>query len=118
MNTGECKETLKGHTHAVTVLAIQNGIIITGSQDGKIRMWYNGKQEKEIQGHQDIVRGLAEVPGVGFASISNDETVKVWTMDGSMLMQMEGHSGFIFAMDVLETGEIVTGSDDCTVKIW
>lgn len=58
------------------------------------------------------------MPGVGFASISNDEIVKVWTMDGNLLMQMEGHGGFIFAMDVLETGEIVTGGDDCTVKIW
>lgn len=39
-------------------------------------------------------------------------------MDGSLLMQMEGHGGFIFAIDVLETGEIVSGGDDCTVKIW
>mmetsp|Transcript_40455 Transcript_40455/g.29128 ORF Transcript_40455/g.29128 Transcript_40455/m.29128 type:complete len:102 (+) Transcript_40455:196-501(+) len=39
-------------------------------------------------------------------------------MDGSLLMNLEGHTGFIFAIDVLETGEIVTGGDDCTVKIW
>lgn len=33
-------------------------------------------------------------------------------------MNLEGHTGFVFAIDVLETGEIVSGGDDCTVKIW
>jgi hypothetical protein len=33
-------------------------------------------------------------------------------------MDYKGHTGFIFAIDTLESGEIVTGGDDCTVKIW
>ena len=54
----------------------------------------------------------------GFASCSNDETIKLWCMDGTHLMDYTGHSGFIFVVDTLETGEIVSGGDDCTVKVW
>jgi phospholipase A-2-activating protein len=119
MGTGQAKATLEGHTHAVSVLTLPNGITITGSQDKKIRMWYGGKMEKEWVAHEDIVRGFTEVPNLnGFASCSNDEVVKLWSMDGTHLMDFKGHNGFVFAIDCLETGEIVTGGDDCTVKIW
>ena len=62
VETGQCKHTLDGHSHAVSVLTLQNGITITGSQDKKIRLWYNGRMEKEFAGHEDIVRGFCEVP--------------------------------------------------------
>ena len=39
-------------------------------------------------------------------------------MDGTHMLDYKGHGGFIFAVDCLETGEIVTGGDDCTVKLW
>ena len=42
VETGKCKETLSGHSHAVATLSLPNGIIITGSQDKKIRMWFAG----------------------------------------------------------------------------
>jgi phospholipase A-2-activating protein len=53
-----------------------------------------------------------------FASCSNDETIKLWSFDGTHMMDLKGHNGFIFAIDTLETGEIVSGGDDCTVKVW
>ena len=69
--------------------------------------------------HDDIVRGFTEVPSLNaFASCSNDEIVKLWSLDGTHLLDYKGHTGFIFAIDSLETGEIVSASDDCTVKIW
>lgn len=82
-------------------------------------MWYRGKMEKEFLAHDDIVRGFTEVPSLNaFASCSNDEIVKLWSLDGTHLLDYKGHTGFIFAIDSLETGEIVSASDDCTVKIW
>lgn len=119
VETGQVKSTLAGHTHATTVLTLPNGITITGSQDKKIRLWYNGKQEREFLAHDDIVRGFVEVPQLNaFASCSNDETVKLWSLDGTHLMDFRGHQGFVFAVDCLETGEIVSGGDDCTVRVW
>ena len=117
--TGQCQNVLEGHQHAVAVLALPNGIVITGSQDKSIRLWYKGQQQKEIaNAHDDIIRGFAEVPGLGFASCSNDETVKLWTIDGAPLQTFKGHNGFVFAISTLVTGEIVSGGDDCTVKVW
>ncbi len=69
--------------------------------------------------HEDIVRCFAEVPELNaFASCSNDETVKLWSLDGTHLMDYKGHNGFVFAVATLETGEVVSGGDDCTVKVW
>ena len=75
--------------------------------------------EKEFLAHDDIVRDFTEVPSMNaFASCSNDEIVKLWSLDGTHLLDYKGHTGFIFAIDSLDTGEIVSASDDCTVKIW
>ena len=77
-NTGKCISVLEGHQHAVAVLSLPNGIVITGSQDKSIRLWFKGEQQKEIKdAHEDIIRQFTEVPGIGFASCSNDETVKL-----------------------------------------
>lgn len=120
LQTCEPKEILKGHTHATAVLTLVNGITITGSQDKAIRIWFKGKEEKVIKNaHEDIVRCFAEVPELNaFVSCSNDETVKLWSLDGTQLMDYKGHNGFVFAVATLETGEVVSGGDDCTVKVW
>jgi WD40 repeat protein len=41
----------------VAVLSLPNGIIITGSQDKTIRLWYKHQLQKEIpNAHDDIIR--------------------------------------------------------------
>ena len=42
----------------------------------------------------------------------------MWSTDGVNLATFKGHNGFVFAVATLATGEIVSGGDDCTVKIW
>ena len=56
------KTKLEGHTHAVSVLTLPNGITITGSHDKTIRMWYAGAQNKNYVAHEDIIRQFVEVP--------------------------------------------------------
>ena len=58
------------------------------------------------------------MPGVGFATASNDEKVKVWTIEGALLHTLSGHSGFVFALIYLQSGELVSGGDDCQAIIW
>ena len=85
-NTGKCLHVLEGHQHAVSVLSLPNGIVITGSQDKTLRLWFKGQLQKEIpNAHDDIIREICEVPGIGFVSCSNDESVKLWSTDGSLL---------------------------------
>jgi phospholipase A-2-activating protein len=73
---------------------------------------------KEWMAHEDIIRDFTEVPGLGFVSVSNDETGKFWTLEGDLLYELRGHNGFVFAVHVLPSGEIITGSDDKSIKVW
>jgi WD40 repeat protein len=45
---------------------------VTGSGDKTIKIWTNGKCRKTLTPHNDAVRGLSEVSGIGFVSASND----------------------------------------------
>jgi phospholipase A-2-activating protein len=74
--------------------------------------------EKEFEAHGDIIRDFVEIPGMGFASCSNDETVKIWTLDGQNLQTLKGHTGFVFSLARLESGELLSSSDDTTVRVW
>ena len=74
--------------------------------------------QREFVGHDDIIRQIVEIPGLGFASCSNDQTVKVWTIEGDLVQELKGHTGFVFSIAVLENGEIVSASDDRTVRLW
>jgi len=116
--TGETKHVLEGHSHGVAVYGFENGIILTGSADKKIRIWFKGNLEKEFEAHDQAVRGFCEVPGIGFASCSNDETVKLWTLDGVSIGILTGHSGFVYHVTTLLSGELVSCCDDKSVRIW
>ena len=119
METAQCKYTLSDHAHAVSVLALENGIIITGSQDKNINFWDKGVKVTSYQAHDDIIRQIILMKGIGFATCSNDETIKIWDMTGKLLQELKGHNGYVYTLAVnLNTGEIATGSEDCTVKVW
>lgn len=51
-------------------------------------------------------------------SCSNDEKVKLWSTDGQLINSFGGHSGFVFTCAALLNGDIASGGDDCTVRIW
>ncbi|CAG8499469.1 10538_t:CDS:10 [Ambispora gerdemannii] len=111
--------TLQGHTAAVwAVLAIQDDIIITGSADKLIMKWENGKRTHVFSGHTDCVRGLSVLPDLGFVSCGNDSTVKIWTLSGDCIQELNGHTSFIYSVSVLSTGEIVSSGEDRSVKVW
>ena len=82
----QCVYTLKGHERAVwAVLALQNDEYLTGyrsisnltvaSADKTIRYWQGPKLIRTFRKHTDVVRGLCELPGLGFASCGNDAYV-------------------------------------------
>ena len=50
-------------------------INIQGSADKMIKLWRENKAIRTFTGHKDVVRGLALVTDIGFASCSNDRQV-------------------------------------------
>lgn len=126
--------TLIGHTYSVwSVAFVARSFVLTGGADKLIKKWdvNNGQNFGTFEGHKECVRGLAVINGQQFLSCSNDATVILWSMDGTILKTFEGHENFIFDICIvrppIKTGEetpkqrpfrFVTVSEDKSVRIW
>ncbi|RFU29603.1 hypothetical protein B7463_g6752, partial [Scytalidium lignicola] len=121
----ECEAVLEGHEGSVwTVLAYDSETIITGCADKLIRVFHiNGKLLRTIRGSQDVVRALCRVPkghpsGADFASAGNDGIIRLWTVSGQQVGELQGHENFIYSLVSLPSGELVSSGEDRTVRIW
>jgi phospholipase A-2-activating protein len=88
----------------VVYSAVSYSMCASASADKTIRLWRDGKLESIVRGHTDagtvfplsscssalslLVRGLVSVPGIGFASASNDTTIRLWSLAGQQLQEM------------------------------
>ncbi|KJR86656.1 phospholipase A-2-activating protein [Sporothrix schenckii 1099-18] len=112
------------------VLAYSNAIIMTGSADHVIR-GYSLQTKREKEGElqpgvfirtPDVVRALCRVrkhpSNAQVASAGNDFLIRLWQFNGAQVGVLRGHESFIYALDSLPTGELVSSSEDRTVRIW
>ena len=87
--------TIPGHSGAVTSLAaLPDGPmqVLSGSVDTTIRRWNleNGQSVAQF-GHGGPVQGVAiRKDGQRFASVSDNNTVKLWNINGQQLAEMRG----------------------------
>lgn len=114
---------LRGHTHSVwAVLAVDEVQTLTGSADKSIALWHDNNLVHRYTGHTDAVRGLSILPegiDIGFASCSNDSTVRLWTLGGDVLHQFDGHTSFVYSLaSISDTGSLVSSGEDRTVRVW
>ncbi|RLN14969.1 hypothetical protein BBO99_00006574 [Phytophthora kernoviae] len=135
LSTRQCLHVLRGHENGVCVLGLPDGSVVTGSTgqqvgnsvaDFKLRFWSNESLTltKTMTDHQGPIRQLALVPDIGFVSCSNDGSIKLRTLDGTVLASMEhplnaeGKPGFVLGVCVLSSGFLVSASEDCTARVW
>lgn len=83
----------------------------------------SGQLLNTLKGSKDVVRALCRLPdknawGAQFASAGNDAVIRLWTMGGKQVAQLEGHDSFIYSLTLLPTGELVSSGEDRTVKVW
>ncbi|CAK5265205.1 unnamed protein product [Mycena citricolor] len=108
---------LKGHEDSVwDAIAVSEDEFITASADKSIKLW---KQHKVVQTlpATGVVRSLALIPDIGFASCSDNE-IRVWTLGGDLVHTLNGHTSFIYQLAVLPNGDLVSSSEDRSVRIW
>ena len=48
----------------------------------------------------------------------HERTVRVWKLDGSPVMEMNGHTSFVYSIDLLPSGELVSSGEDKTARVW
>ena len=52
-------------------------------------------------------------------SSSWDKTIKIWTIEGILSKTLTEHKDWINSIDITKDDKkLVTGSDDCTVRVW
>ncbi|KAF7032537.1 hypothetical protein CFC21_043698 [Triticum aestivum] len=94
--------------------------------DMKLWDWDNGWEctQSFMQEHSDTIQQVAfnPVDSNMFASASDDQTVKVWSVDSpESKYTLSGHQDKVNCLDFFKSNDrqyLITGSDDHTAKIW
>ncbi|XP_021896660.1 phospholipase A-2-activating protein [Carica papaya] len=116
---GKLIEFWEAHKSAIqAVIKLPSGELVSGSSDMTLKLWKGSKCIRTFMGHTDTVRGLVAMPGLGILSSSHDGSIRLWALSGEVLMEMVGHSSIVYSVDSHVSGLIVSGSEDCSAKIW
>lgn len=116
---GQAMESWEAHKSAIqAVIKLPTGELVTGSSDTTLKIWKGRTCLHTFVGHSDTVRGLAVMNGLGILSASHDGSVRLWALTGQLLMEMVGHTSIVYSVDSHVSGLCVSGSEDCSAKIW
>ncbi|GMH13428.1 hypothetical protein Nepgr_015269 [Nepenthes gracilis] len=116
---GKSIESWEAHNAAIqAVIKLPSGELVTGSTDTTLKLWRGKTCVHSFVGHTDTVRGLAVMPGLGVISASHDGSIRLWALTGEALMEMVGHTSIVYSVDSHTSGLVVSGSEDCSAKIW
>ncbi len=118
---------LRGHTQAVISLAVCEDVLVSGSRDHSMRIWYAGKSIC-CEGHTDSVSSVAicktSPSTFVVASASGDLTVKLWHFDAvsgscQAVWTVKAHEKEINALCFSPcTKMLISASQDKSVRIW
>ncbi|KAL6497749.1 hypothetical protein OROHE_026988 [Orobanche hederae] len=116
---GQEVEAWQGHKAPIqAIVKLPSGELVTGSSDMTLKLWKGKSCTRTFLGHTDTVRGVAVMPNLGIISASHDGSIRLWALSGELLMEMVGHTSIIYSVDAHISGLIVSGSEDCSAKIW
>ncbi|WP_414583838.1 hypothetical protein [Scytonema sp. PCC 10023] len=84
------------------------------------QVMFSIRERNRLQGHQGAVRGVSYSPdGELLASGSEDDTVKLWKKNRTLLFTFKGHHNNIWSVSFSHDGNILaSASDDGTIKLW
>lgn len=121
-STGQCLQTLGGHTSTVTALSWHaESRICSGSADKTVRVWdaASGQCLHTLQGHTDVVTSVSWSGDGRICSGSKDKTVRVWDASHARCTQtLQGHSGWVQSVSWSSDDRICSGSADKTIRVW
>jgi len=121
--TGECEQTLQGHTSEVNAAAFSpdGTLIVSGSDDGFLRIYdaTSGVCKLAIRDDSAVTSVAFSPDGKCVISGSYDNSVRVWNVEsGERIWSALGHADTVTSVAFSPDGtRIVSGSDDCTLRL-
>jgi len=81
---------------------------------------YSAHESHRLSGHRSRVRAVAFSPdGTLIASTSDDNTIKLWREDGTLLKTLTQHTAAVRDIAFSPDGQtLVSASEDGTLKLW
>ncbi len=78
------------------------------------------KERNQFQGHQGSINSVSFSPdGKTIATASNDDTARLWTLNGQLLQEFKGRQGSVNSVSFSPDGKtIATASSDNTARLW
>jgi WD40 repeat protein len=109
-------------------------LFASGYESGKVRIWdlTTGMCLSEFEAHNGKVHAMCRVKNASqFATAGADAMVKVWSFstdknvsDGSSVVindpdhVLVGHTGPVLSVTSVSRQVLLTGSEDCTARVW
>ena len=102
------------------ILSISPNLIISGYDDGSIRVWEEYELKVVFSGHRSAVTALAYDPlKYRLASGGRDSDIVFWDLlTFSGLFRLKGHTHGITALHFVNENLLVSGGRDSLLKIW
>ncbi len=125
VNSGQCLQTLEGHTVCVDSLALSadSRIAVSGSEDGTLRVWnlQSGRCQKVLKEHMGFHSSLIlrlSADGRTAVTGSVDNVLKVWDINGTC-SNRKSLGKQITAIDFsCLSNRVVTGGADKFISTW
>jgi WD40 repeat protein len=125
MSSGECLQTLTGHTgNIMGVMYSPNGNKVASySWDSTVRIWdvETGVCNHTLTSHSDYVYNVAySLQGDQIASASDDTTIRVWDVGtGECQHILIGHNVRVYSVTYSPQGDqIASGGTDGSLRVW
>ena len=111
-------KSLKVSYGSVLALAIKEGVLITGAQDGEIKAWDLETFQciRSLIGHSDDILALSCRSNLLF-SASADGSIRRWNSNHECTQILNAHQGI--ALCLANTSEyLISGGSDKLIQIW
>lgn len=132
IQTGECLQTLAGHSNFAPSLKFNSDGTKLGSVNSdkgtcgltpEIKIWdiKTGDCQVTLQGHRHMINDLAfSSNGQWLATASSDQTLKLWNLQtGKCVKSFLSHSSRVLSVTFAPDDRfLVSAGDDRTIKLW